>query len=69
MDLISKLPYVRDRIVESFFWSVAVFDEPQYSRARIMLAKSFAMATILDDTYDSYATIEELELLTDAIQR
>ncbi|KAF2285871.1 hypothetical protein GH714_008573 [Hevea brasiliensis] len=33
------------------------------------LAKVISMATILDDTYDNYATCEELELFTDAIER
>ncbi|KAF2285865.1 hypothetical protein GH714_008495 [Hevea brasiliensis] len=69
LDFPAKLPYARDRLVECFFWSVGVYFEPQYSIARKNLAKVISMATILDDTYDNYATCEELELFTDAIER
>nr|Q49SP5.1 RecName: Full=Germacrene A synthase; AltName: Full=PatTpsCF2 [Pogostemon cablin]AAS86321.1 germacrene A synthase [Pogostemon cablin] len=69
LDLISKLPYARDRVVESYFWAVGVYYQPKYSRARIMLTKTIAMTAILDDTYDSYGTLEELDVLTKAIER
>ncbi|XP_058001381.1 alpha-copaene synthase-like isoform X1 [Hevea brasiliensis] len=69
LDFPAKLPCARDRLVECFFWSVGVYFEPQYSIVRKNLAKVISMATILDDTYDNYATCEELELLTDAIER
>ncbi|KAL1535656.1 (-)-5-epieremophilene synthase STPS3-like [Salvia divinorum] len=69
LGLISKLPYARDRIVECFFWALAVHHEPQYSRSRIVLAKSIVMSSVIDDTYDAYGTIEELEVFTEAIQR
>ncbi|KAH6755661.1 hypothetical protein C2S53_010525 [Perilla frutescens var. hirtella] len=67
LDLITKLPYARDRVVECFFWSMGGYHEPQYSRARVMLAKSIAMASLVDDTYDAYGTIEELHVFTQAI--
>nr|GEZ37751.1 alpha-isocomene synthase [Tanacetum cinerariifolium] len=35
----------------------------------IFLAKTFAMETILDDTYDAYDTYEELEIFTAAVHR
>nr|QNC49793.1 terpene synthase 12a [Leucophyllum frutescens] len=69
LDLISKLPYARDRVVECFFWAMGAYHEPQYSRARIMLTKTIAMTSIIDDTYDAYGTIEELDIFTEAIQR
>ncbi|XP_047937578.1 germacrene A synthase-like [Salvia hispanica] len=69
LGLISKLPYARDRIVECFFWAVALHYEPQYSLARVFFAKSAAMISVIDDTYDAYGTIEELEVFTEAIQR
>ncbi|KAK4485847.1 hypothetical protein RD792_008494 [Penstemon davidsonii] len=34
-----------------------------------MLAKSIVMISIIDDTYDSYGTVEELAIFTDAIKR
>ncbi|PIN05647.1 Vetispiradiene synthase [Handroanthus impetiginosus] len=69
LDLISKLSYARDRVVECYFWSLGMYFEPQYSRARVMLAKTIAMISMIDDTYDSYGTIEELEIFTQAIER
>ncbi|CAA3028841.1 vetispiradiene synthase 2-like [Olea europaea subsp. europaea] len=69
LDLVSILPYARDRVVECFFWAMGVYHEPQYSVARIMLTKTIAMTSIIDDTYDAYGTVEELEVFTEAIQR
>ncbi|XP_042060897.1 (-)-5-epieremophilene synthase STPS3-like [Salvia splendens] len=69
LGLISKLSYARDRVVECYFWALGVCHEPQYSRARVMLAKTIAMISLIDDTYDAYGTIEELEIFTEAIQR
>ncbi|KAK6122927.1 hypothetical protein DH2020_043327 [Rehmannia glutinosa] len=69
LDLVSKLPYARDRVVECFFWAMGVYHEPQYSRARIMLTKTIAMTSIIDDTYDAYGTIDELDIFTEAIER
>ncbi|KAI3468316.1 hypothetical protein Pfo_024979 [Paulownia fortunei] len=69
LDLVSKLSYARDRVVECYFWTLGVYFEPQYSRARIMLAKTIAMISVIDDTYDSYGTVDELAIFTDAIER
>ncbi|KAI3459621.1 hypothetical protein Pfo_016284 [Paulownia fortunei] len=69
LDLVSKLPYARDRVVECFFWAMGVYHEPQYSRARVMLTKTIAMTSIIDDTYDAYGVIEELDIFTEAIER
>nr|UJH94381.1 multiple sesquiterpene synthase [Zanthoxylum ailanthoides] len=65
----TKLPYVRDRVVEGYFWVMGVYFEPQYSFGRITLSKLLAITSIVDDTYDAYGTIEELELFTNAIKR
>ncbi|KAK2639398.1 hypothetical protein Ddye_027193 [Dipteronia dyeriana] len=69
LDFATKLPYARDRVVECYFWIMGMCSEPQYSFTRITLTKITAMTSILDDTYDAFGTYEELELLTDAIQR
>ncbi|KAI3691298.1 hypothetical protein L2E82_49603 [Cichorium intybus] len=69
LDLQNKLPYVRDRLVEGYFWILAVYFEPQYSDARIFLMKTCNLVIILDDTYDNYGTYEELEIFTEAVQR
>ncbi|CAJ2652662.1 unnamed protein product [Trifolium pratense] len=69
LDVPNKLPYARDRIVECCFWGLGVYFEPQYSQARKMVTKFFVIATLIDDTYDAYGTIDELELFTMAIKR
>ena len=48
---------------------MGVYFEPRYSFARKIFSKVIAMASILDDTYDAYGTLEELELFTNAIKR
>ncbi|EAZ27000.1 hypothetical protein OsJ_10928 [Oryza sativa Japonica Group] len=64
-----KLSYARDRLVESYFWTCGVFHEEEYSRARIMFAKVFGLLSLMDDTYDVHATLEECYKLNEAIQR
>ncbi|CAD6203726.1 unnamed protein product [Miscanthus lutarioriparius] len=46
-----------------------VFHEEEYSRARMLFAKTFGLLSLMDDTYDVYATLEECHILNDAIQR
>ncbi|KAL7099119.1 hypothetical protein ACP275_09G062800 [Erythranthe tilingii] len=70
MDLISRLSYARDRVVELYFWTLGIYPpEPRHSNARIILAKTAAMISVIDDTYDTYGTIEELQVFTEAIQK
>ncbi|KAL0300335.1 UNVERIFIED_CONTAM: Gamma-cadinene synthase [Sesamum calycinum] len=69
LDLISKLPYVRDRMVESYFWGMAFHFQPQYSYVRIAIGKILPMLTVMDDTYDNYATLEEADLFTEILER
>nr|4GAX_A Chain A, Amorpha-4,11-diene synthase [Artemisia annua] len=68
-DVKNNAPYSRDRIVECYFWALASRFEPQYSRARIFLAKVIALVTLIDDIYDAYGTYEELKIFTEAIER
>ncbi|EMS61460.1 (+)-delta-cadinene synthase isozyme XC14 [Triticum urartu] len=63
------LSYARDRIVECYLWSFIVYYEQNYAPARIILAKLVLLASLLDDTYDTYATLEDSQKLNVAIQR
>lgn len=65
----STYSYSRDRIVEIYLWSVAQYYEPGYSRGRIIFTKIFMLLVVIDDTYDAYATLDELQRFTDAIER
>ncbi|GLT69693.1 hypothetical protein SLA2020_418240 [Shorea laevis] len=65
----TKMLYARDRVLECYFWILGVYFEPKYSLGRTFLAKVIGLTSILDDTYDNYGTIEELDLLTKCIER
>lgn len=63
------MSYSRDRMVECYFWSNMVFYEQEHKRARLILAKILALTSLMDDTYDAYATLEDCRNLNDAVQR
>ncbi|KAK9133655.1 hypothetical protein Scep_013183 [Stephania cephalantha] len=69
LDLASKLPFTRDRLVESYFWSIGAYFEPSYSLARAFLTKATILTSIVDDIFDVYGTIEELKLFAGAFER
>ncbi|XP_010421205.1 PREDICTED: alpha-humulene/(-)-(E)-beta-caryophyllene synthase-like [Camelina sativa] len=69
MEIESKVTYTRHRITEAYLWSLGAFFEPQYSQARIISAIALILFTALDDMYDAYGTVEELELFTDAMEK
>ncbi|XP_031253440.1 (R)-limonene synthase 1, chloroplastic-like [Pistacia vera] len=64
-----KLSFARNRLVSSFLWTVGIAFEPQYTYCRKMLTKAIALITVIDDIYDVYGTLPELELFTDAVER
>ncbi|KAI3760837.1 hypothetical protein L1987_51236 [Smallanthus sonchifolius] len=68
-DVPKNIPYARNRVVECYFWALAVYFEPKYSVSRVFLARFFFIQTVLDDTYDAYGTYEELVKFTEAIER
>ncbi|AQK40797.1 Alpha-humulene/(-)-(E)-beta-caryophyllene synthase [Zea mays] len=65
----SNLSFVRDRIVEVYFWMSGGCYDPQYSHSRIILTKIVAFITILDDTLDSLANSYESMQLAEAVER
>ncbi|ESW22318.2 hypothetical protein PHAVU_005G133101 [Phaseolus vulgaris] len=64
-----KLKFARDRLVELYIWSLAIIHEPQFAICHKELTKVGQLLTILDDVYDIYGTLDELELFTYAIER
>ena len=64
-----KLTYIRDRMVECYFYSITVFHGEENSIARIILAKMYVLLVLLDDTFDVRATFEESQMLDEALQR
>ncbi|PWA73563.1 terpene synthase 7 [Artemisia annua] len=65
----TKLPFTRDRLVENFLWSVGFSYLPRFSLGRRNLTKVNAILTTIDDVYDVYGTVDELEQFTDVICR
>lgn len=55
--------------MECYFWILGLCFEPEFVLARRLLTKVIALTSIIDDIYDVYGTLEELELFTEAIER
>ncbi|XLS68731.1 hypothetical protein HN51_019754 [Arachis hypogaea] len=68
-DFATKVPYARERVVEAYLWPFSMSSEPKHSTHRRIVGKMTACMCLLDDTYDAYGTVEELELFTEAIKR
>ncbi|KAL6327457.1 hypothetical protein AAG906_019770 [Vitis piasezkii] len=64
-----KLSFVRDRLVENFLWTLGFVFEPQFGYCRRILTRVNSLITTIDDVYDVYGTLDELELFTDAVDR
>ena len=69
MGLARKLSFSRDRLMECFFWTVGMAFEPRFSDVRKGLTKVTCLITTIDDVYDIYGTLDELELFTAAVAR
>lgn len=69
LGLANRLSFARDRLVESFIWALGMNVNPQLRYSRIQLAKQVQLITYIDDIYDVYGTLDEVELFTDAIER
>ncbi|TYJ16815.1 hypothetical protein E1A91_A09G008500v1 [Gossypium mustelinum] len=64
-----RLTFARDRLMENFLWSVGIIGAPQFGRGRRIQTKVNALITYIDDVYDVYGTMDELELFTDVVER
>ncbi|OMO55872.1 hypothetical protein CCACVL1_26939 [Corchorus capsularis] len=69
LGLVEGLSFARDRVVENFLWSVGMMSRPQFGKARRVQTKVNALITSIDDVYDIYGTLDELELFTKAVER
>ncbi|MBA0625004.1 hypothetical protein Godav_010263, partial [Gossypium davidsonii] len=64
-----KLGFARDRIMSNFLWSAGMVTAPQDTKSRRIQTKVNALLTCVDDVYDVYGTLDELELFTDIVER
>ena len=69
LGLAENLSFARDRLTESFMSSVGLAFEPKYTHLRKWLTKVINLILIIDDVYDVYGTLEELQHFTNAINR
>ncbi|XP_056689744.1 alpha-farnesene synthase isoform X2 [Spinacia oleracea] len=69
LGLIENMSFTRDRLVESFLWTVGVACEPQHALLRKCLTKVVTFVLVLDDAYDIYGSLEELECFTRTVDR
>ncbi|KAE8077883.1 hypothetical protein FH972_016401 [Carpinus fangiana] len=64
-----NLNFARDRLVETFMCSVGFAFQPQNKCFRKWLTKVLNLIAIIDDVYDVYGTLEELNHFTTAVNR
>ncbi|GLJ24504.1 hypothetical protein SUGI_0468150 [Cryptomeria japonica] len=64
---VSKLIAMRERSIEYFLWGVSAADTMEFSSVRIAIAKLSTLATIMDDLFDDYATLDQVKLIKQAI--
>nr|QIQ55997.1 putative terpene synthase 6 [Eremophila drummondii] len=67
--IVDKLPFARDAFVISYLWAFGLVQPREYGHARMEMAVLLNLIFTVDDIFDIYATVEELELYTDATQR
>ncbi|KAG6525043.1 terpene synthase 10-like [Zingiber officinale] len=69
LGLAERLPFFRDRLMANYLWTVGCAFEPEYWSFREIETKANCLITMLDDVYDVYGNLEELEIFTDTIER
>ncbi|XP_021289701.1 (-)-alpha-terpineol synthase-like [Herrania umbratica] len=69
LDIGKKLTFARDRLMENFVIAVGEASDPQFGHFRRTQTKINTFITTIDDVYDVYGTLDELELFTEAIER
>ncbi|XP_056159826.1 (E,E)-alpha-farnesene synthase-like isoform X4 [Syzygium oleosum] len=69
LGLLEQVDFARDRPVESFLYALGLSQEPQFSSLRKSITKVVIFILVIDDVYDLYGSMEELECFTGAITR
>jgi geranyllinalool synthase len=59
----------REKTASRYFAVAASTSLPQDSEIRMMVAKSAIVITVADDFYDMEGSLDDLEKITDAVQR
>nr|QJA18354.1 terpene synthase 39 [Andrographis paniculata] len=69
LELTKELESARDQPKKWHMWSMSVLQDPTMSWHRILLTKPVSLVYIVDDIFDIYGTMDQLELFTNAIKR
>ncbi|KAK3433327.1 hypothetical protein EUGRSUZ_D00859 [Eucalyptus grandis] len=69
LGLMEHVDFTRDRLVESFLCALGLSQETRLSSLRKSLTKVVILILVIDDVYDLYGSLEELECFTSAINR
>ncbi|KAK8943546.1 hypothetical protein KSP40_PGU006411 [Platanthera guangdongensis] len=64
-----KLDFARDRLVEHYLWAVGFCFEPKYWKFRKGATQMNCFITTIDDIYDVYGTLDELEHFTEMVNK
>nr|O24475.1 RecName: Full=Pinene synthase, chloroplastic; AltName: Full=(-)-(1S,5S)-pinene synthase; AltName: Full=Agg-pin1; AltName: Full=Beta-geraniolene synthase; Flags: Precursor [Abies grandis]AAB71085.1 pinene synthase [Abies grandis]AIF29188.1 pinene synthase [Expression vector pAPG2]AIF29194.1 pinene synthase [Expression vector pAPG1] len=64
-----EMTFCRHRHVEYYTLASCIAFEPQHSGFRLGFAKTCHLITVLDDMYDTFGTVDELELFTATMKR
>nr|WBW04453.1 terpene synthase [Ficus pandurata] len=67
--LAKKLKFARDQPLKWYLWTVATLADPRLSNQRIELTKPISLVYIIDDIFDVYGKLEELDLFTNAVNK
>ncbi|KAM7276992.1 hypothetical protein ACFE04_018858 [Oxalis oulophora] len=69
LGLIENMNFTRDRLVESFIFSMGLASEPCYNSFRKWMTKVIIFILVIDDVYDLYGSFQELQCFTNAVER
>ncbi|KAG6528909.1 terpene synthase 10-like [Zingiber officinale] len=69
LGLAERLPFFRDSLMANYLLTVGCAFEPEYWSFRETETQANCLIALLDDVYDVYGKLEELEIFTDAIER
>ena len=70
LGLVDKdLSFSRDRLVENYLFAMGFASEPKFAFYRMILTQVHCLITAIDDIFDVYGTLDELELFTAAVDR
>ncbi|KAL1299766.1 hypothetical protein AAHE18_18G132000 [Arachis hypogaea] len=67
--LAQKLNFARDRLMENFFWTVGINFNPEFGFFRRTITKVNCFINTIDDMYETFGILEDLELFTKAIEK